>query len=166
MSAERRFVERYGGVYEHSPWIAERAAPIAAGLADPERIAAILADCVDNASDEARLALIRAHPDLAVRAQVRDELTADSRREQSGAGLDACSPEEFAEFGSLNATYRQRFGFPFIMAVSGFDRRQILDAFRERVNNDPDEEFETAIREIHRIARLRIDALHAGSAPA
>ncbi len=153
------FIDRFGGIYEHSPWVAELAAPVIGDPADIDEIARIMADCVDNASRDRQLELIRAHPDLAGRAQIAGELTAASTDEQSSAGLDQCTPEEHARFQSLNDSYHNKFGFPFVMAVRDSTRRQILDTFEKRLENDYDEEFETALVEIHRIARLRLDAM-------
>jgi OHCU decarboxylase len=158
------FVARYGGVYEHSPWIAE-------AIWDdgnvPDEMRA-LADCmaaqVEAAGEEAQLALLRAHPDLAGKLAMRGGLTFSSTSEQAGAGLDHCSPEEFEEFQRLNDAYTSRFGFPFILAVKGYDRTGILDAFRRRVGNDRPAEFREALDQVHRIARLRLQVL-AGETP-
>jgi OHCU decarboxylase len=155
------FIARYGGIYEHSPWVAERVAPLAAGLEDTARLAELMADCVDNADTGKQLTLIRAHPDLAGRAQVAGELTVDSTAEQASAGLDQCSRVEYEKFQALNDAYRQKFGFPFVMAVRGSSRAEILDAFSARLQNDYAEEFETALAEIHKIARLRLGAMEA-----
>ena len=156
------FVACYGGVYEHSPWVAAEAALFIGDDADHETLAILMAECVDNASQARRLELIRAHPDLAGKASIAGELTAESTAEQSSAGLDRCSPEEYERFQSLNAAYKEKFGFPFVMAVRNSSRVDILDAFERRLENDYDEEFETAIAEIHKIARLRIDAMETG----
>lgn len=153
------FIARYAGVYEHSPWVAERAAPYVSADDDVETLAAIMADCVDNAATEQQLALIRAHPDLAGKAQLAGELTRDSTREQSSAGLDQCTPAELERFQSLNSAYRDKFGFPFVMAVRGRQRAEILDAFAARLENSYELEFETALLEIHKIARLRLGAM-------
>jgi 2-oxo-4-hydroxy-4-carboxy-5-ureidoimidazoline decarboxylase len=154
------FVLRYGGIYEHSPWVAERAQAVLADSAvDAELLAGLMADCVDNAAVDAQLKLIRAHPDLAGKAQVAGELTADSNEEQSKAGLDQCTAQEFENFQSLNAAYKEKFDFPFIMAVRESTRSEILKAFAARIENDYDVEFETALQEIHKIARLRLAAL-------
>jgi len=155
------FIARYAVIYEHSPWVAEQVAPLAGDADDAAQIAALMADCVDNAATERQLKLIRAHPDLAGKAQLAGELTADSTAEQSSAGLDQCSPDEYERFQSLNTAYRDKFGFPFVMAVRGNQRREIIDAFAERLENDYDLEFETALTEIHKIARLRLDAMEA-----
>ena len=158
---EREFVQRYRGIYEHSPWVAEKAAPLVDDSADVEVIARVMADCVDNASEERQLALIRAHPDLAGKAAIAGSLTDESESEQASAGLDRCSPEEYERFQALNTAYRRKFGFPFVMAVRNCSREQILAAFESRLENDYDEEFENALLEIHRIARMRLVAMGA-----
>lgn len=136
---------------------------VATDIDDAATLAALMADCVDNAAVEQQLDLIRAHPDLAGKAQVAGELTPDSAVEQAGAGLDQCSTDEFERFQALNAAYRDKFGFPFVMAVRGHDRTSILDTFASRLENDHDLEFETALVEIHKIARLRLDAMGSSS---
>jgi len=153
------FIARYGGIYEHSPWVAEGAAALATETDDMAQVAELMVDCVDNATREKRLALIRAHPDLAGKAQVAGELTVDSTAEQASAGLDQCSADEYERFQALNAAYREKFGFPFVMAVRGSSRGDILEAFAARLDNDYELEFETALVEIHKIARLRLEAM-------
>ncbi len=153
------FVARYGGIYEHSPWVAECAWERLSEASNELSIGEALAQCVDEAAAADRLALIRAHPDLAGRAAVQGELTAASSGEQSSAGIDRCTPEEFARFQDLNKRYKEKFGFPFVMAVRNSNRYSILSAFEERLQNDQDIEFARAIKEIHKIARLRLDAL-------
>ncbi|MFZ5670729.1 MAG: 2-oxo-4-hydroxy-4-carboxy-5-ureidoimidazoline decarboxylase [Pseudomonadota bacterium] len=152
MSGREGFVERFGAVYEDSPWVAEAVWPGAGALRTPELMAAAMAAVVDSASRERKLALIRAHPQLAGRARMADA----SVREQAGAGLDQCSPEEYAAFHRLNAAYDDRFGFPFIVAVKGMSRRDILDTFEARLGNTPETEFDEAVRQIHRIAAFRL----------
>jgi OHCU decarboxylase len=153
------FVRRYGGVYEHSPWVAEQSFGEIDEDIDTMALAEVFAECVDNASWDKRLALIRAHPDLAGRAAIAGELTQESTDEQSSAGIDQCTAEEFARFQNLNDRYRKKFEFPFVMAVRGSNRHKILAAFEERLQNGPDEEFECAISEIHKIARLRLESM-------
>ena len=102
---------------------------------------------------------LRAHPELAGKLAVAGGLTVESTAEQAGAGLDRCSPEEFARFTELNDQYGAKFGHPFIIAVRGLDRAAILAAFETRVNNDPSTEFATALAEVHKIARLRLELL-------
>jgi 2-oxo-4-hydroxy-4-carboxy-5-ureidoimidazoline decarboxylase len=117
---------------------------------------------VREAPDEKQLALLCAHPELAGKAAVRGELTADSTKEQSGAGLDQCTPEEFARLTQLNTAYKAKFGFPFILAVKGHDQASILREFARRVENDRPTEFEEALAQIARITRFRLDALVTG----
>ncbi|WP_163650222.1 2-oxo-4-hydroxy-4-carboxy-5-ureidoimidazoline decarboxylase [Modicisalibacter sp. 'Wilcox'] len=152
------FVRQFGDVYEHSPWIAEQAwdAGLDSRHDTPEGLAAALAAVLDAAGAEQQLAVIRAHPDLAGKAAKSGTLTADSTREQAGAGLDQCSEAEYQRFHRYNDAYQARFGFPFVMAVKGSDRHQILAAFEQRLEHTPDEERRTAITQIHRIALLRL----------
>jgi OHCU decarboxylase len=155
------FLSRFGGVYEHSPWIAEAVWRRGVTPAEdtPEGLATALAAAMQSVDDNSKLALIRAHPDLAGRAAVAGELTAASRSEQSGAGLDRCTPEEFRRFHALNDAYKAKFGFPFILAVAGKTREDILDAFEARLGNDREREFRTALAEIDRIALIRLKKL-------
>ena len=151
-----QFTEALTGIFEHSPWIAERAAarrPFASRLV----LLAAMMDVVEHATAAEQLALIRAHPELAGRAAVRNELTADSTREQHGAGLDACTPEEFAQLQELNRRYKEKFGFPFILSVRGYDRAGIIAAFAARVNNTVDGESRVALAQIGRIAFFRLN---------
>jgi len=156
------FIARYAGVYEHSPWVAEHVAAFAADIEDSSRLAELMADCVDNADTEQQLKLIRAHPDLAGKAQIAGELTEDSTEEQASAGLDQCSKVEYERFQALNDAYKEKFGFPFVMAVRRSNRAEILEAFSARLKHDYDAEFEMALAEIHKIARLRLDAIGSG----
>ncbi|MGE0119965.1 MAG: 2-oxo-4-hydroxy-4-carboxy-5-ureidoimidazoline decarboxylase [Dongiaceae bacterium] len=155
------FVARFGGVYEHSPWVAEtvydaRLRPAHDGV---KALHAAMIEAVETAPRERRLELLRAHPDLAGRLAVQGGLTAASTAEQASAGLDACTPQEFARFQELNAAYRARFGFPFIMAVRGRTRAEILAAFERRLPDAPEAEFRTALDEVHKIALLRLGEL-------
>jgi OHCU decarboxylase len=155
------FVAHFGGVYEHSSWIAATLYDrgLTAAEDSPDGLAAALAAVLAKAGEEAKMALIRAHPDLAGRAAIAGELTLASRSEQAGAGLDRCSPEEFHRFQELNEAYKAKFGFPFILAVGGRSRQDILLAFESRLGNDPSTEFRTALEQIDRIARLRLEAM-------
>ena len=158
------FVARFGGVFEHSPWIAERAFD-ANILADPltaEWLHEALADQFRGATEAERLGVLRAHPDLAGKLAVTGALTEDSRQEQAGAGLDRLTEAEFARFTDLNTRYHARFGFPFIIAVKGLSRHDILDAFETRIHHTATEEFATACREVEKIARLRLAAMNLG----
>ncbi len=154
------FVAAYGGVYEHSAWVAEAVADKHGTGADSvEGLAAAMAEAVENAGYDAQLALIRAHPDLAGRAAVAGALTAESTAEQASAGLDRCTPAEYERLQQLNAAYRAKFGFPFVLAVRGRTRAAIIEAFERRLGNDTETEFRAALDEIHTIARLRLRAI-------
>ncbi|WP_024972462.1 2-oxo-4-hydroxy-4-carboxy-5-ureidoimidazoline decarboxylase [Ralstonia pickettii] len=157
-----QFVQVLGGVYEHSPWVAEQAAT-QRPFASAEALAAAMRNAVDTAGIEPQLKLVRAHPELAGKAAVRGELTAESTREQSGAGLNQCTPEEFARLQALNAQYNEKFGFPFILAVRGYDRHGIIDNFSKRVENDRDTELRASLEQIHRIAGFRLADLIAAN---
>ena len=155
------FVALLDGTYEHSPWIAERAAA-ARPFATPAALKVALARVVREASVDEQLGLIRAHPELAGKAAVAGRLTAESTNEQSKAGLTACTPEEFAKLQRLNADYNARFGFPFILAVrgprgTGLTRQQIIDTFERRLRAHPDVERAECLRQIHRIAEIRLN---------
>jgi 2-oxo-4-hydroxy-4-carboxy-5-ureidoimidazoline decarboxylase len=151
------FIARFGPVYEASPWVAEAVWPAAerGELDAPEALAQAMRAAVDAAPHARKLALIRAHPQLAVAGDMAEA----SVHEQKGAGLDRCSPEELDAFRRLNAAYLDRFGHPFIIAVAGLSRGDILAAFEERLENDAEAEFATAIAQIHRIAGFRLAAL-------
>jgi 2-oxo-4-hydroxy-4-carboxy-5-ureidoimidazoline decarboxylase len=155
------FLTLYGPVYEHSPWIAE--AVFDSGATEnhqtAEGLQAAMAAVVEAAPRNRKLALLRAHPDLAGRLAVRGELTPQSAREQARAGLGDFSPAEFRRFTALNEAYKAKFGFPFIMAVRGRSRDEILAAFERRVGHDQASEFRTALDEVHKIALLRLREL-------
>jgi len=155
------FVSLYGPIYEHSPWIAEAVfdAGLGSVLDSPAGLHAAMRAVVDAAPQERQLALLLAHPDLAGRLAIGGELTAHSASEQAGAGLDKCSPTEFAQFNRLNDAYKAKFGIPFVMAVKGRKREEILAAFERRLGNDRTVEFQTALDEVHKIARFRLDEL-------
>jgi OHCU decarboxylase len=155
------FVAKFGGVYEHFPDIAQQAWDKGLGeaTATPAGLAAALAQVAAALDADGKLRLIRNHPDLAGRLAVAGKLTAASRSEQAGAGLDQCSPEEFARFQALNKAYKEKFAFPFILAVAGKNRKDILAAFEERTKNDRESEFRTALAEIDKIARVRLEAM-------
>ncbi len=158
MVTREDFISRFGGVFEHSPFIAERAYD--AGLiGEPLTAAGVhaaLSAQFRAASPEERLGVLRAHPDLAGRLAIAGELTEDSRREQAGAGLDRLSPQEHARFTELNSAYTAKFGFPFIIAVTGLTRDDILAAFETRIDNDRETEFATACAQVEKIAHIRL----------
>lgn len=162
------FVARFGGVFEHSPWIAERAHDAGGvdggGGLTAERVHGVLAAQFRAASDAERLGVLNAHPDLAGKLAIAGGLTEDSRKEQAGAGLDRLSPEEHARFTALNSAYVEKFGFPFIIAVKGLTKDDILAAFETRIDNSVAAEFETACAQVEKIARLRLEAMLPGEA--
>lgn len=164
LKGRQAFVERFGGIYEHSPWVAERLWDL--GLTGQHDLVEGLHDglksIVAAAHEERKLALVRAHPDLAGKAAVAGELSTASACEQAGAGLDRCTREEFERFQTLNDAYKEKFGFPFVIAVKGLDRAAILAAFERRLANTPEVEFAEALRQIDTIARLRLEALANG----
>ena len=151
------FVELFGDIFEHSPWIAERAydAGLTSGQDTAEGLHTAMVHVLSEASRGQKLALINAHPDLAGRLRLAD-LTADSRNEQSSAGLDSLTEEERDRFLALNDLYKEKFGFPFIMAVKGRSKDEILAAFEERLEHDPEREFDAAVVQIELIALLRL----------
>ncbi len=155
---EQQFMTAFGSVYEHSPWIAREAFGV--GLTGEHDEAAglsgLMVSVVAAASKDKKLELLRAHPDLAGRLAQQGAMTAASVEEQSGAGLDQCSAEELSLFQSLNDRYTTKFGFPFIIAVSGRHRAEILRIFEERTNNSVEDEFAAALAQVNRIACLRI----------
>ena len=157
------FLARFGGIYEDSPWVPERLwqAGLTATHDRLEGLHGALAAVVAEASRAEQLALIRAHPDLAGRAALAGEVTVDSRAEQASAGLDSCTPEELRRFQELNAAYKAKFGFPYILAVKGRTRGEILADFERRLGNEPEAEFTEALRQIDRIALLRLESLTA-----
>jgi len=160
-SADRdAFVATYGALFEHSPWVAADAYE-RGPFHDRDDLHAALSAAMRAAPRERQLALIRAHPDLAGRAAIEGTLTPDSRREQSSAGLDRLSPEQYEAFTRTNAAYRERFGFPFVICAREQDRDSILAAAEARLQRDPEAELETALDEIAKIARLRLEDLPA-----
>jgi OHCU decarboxylase len=150
---ERGFVARYGALFEHSPWVAREAWRNGA-TQDP---AAAFEAAVREAPRDRRLALVRAHPELAGREAQAGELTEASAREQAGAGLNRLTAEELAEWRALNRDYRERFGFPLVVCVREHTKDSILSWGRERLDNDPEHELDIALGEVLKIARLRME---------
>ena len=155
------FVEAYGGIFEHSPWIAEGAFELELGPAHDTAVGLqnALARVFRSSGEERKLEVLRAHPDLAGKLAAAKRLTADSTSEQASAGLDALTDDERAEFTALNEAYTGKFGFPFIIAVRDHDKAGILAAFKRRVEQDRDTEFTEACKQVERIALLRLKAI-------
>lgn len=159
--SQQAFVARFGSLYEHSPWVAQRTWESASGAVPDnlDGLADALAATLDAAARSEQMALILAHPDLAGKAAIAGQLTTESTDEQTSAGISQCSELEFEQFQQLNESYKQKFGFPFIMAVRGSNKRMILQAFKQRVQHDAETEFALALQEINKIARLRLQAM-------
>jgi OHCU decarboxylase len=156
-----RFVDAYGGIFEHSAWIAERAYELDLGPAHDSAVGLhnALARVFRSADEDARLGVLTAHPDLAGKLAAAGRLTADSTSEQASAGLDMLTDDERARFQALNADYVAKHGFPFIIAVKDHDKAGILRAFERRISNDSETEFTEACRQVERIAMLRLESL-------
>jgi len=149
------FVAKLGFLFEGSPWIAEATWP-ARPFADLEHLHQALCATMYAAPIDRQIALIRAHPDLAGKAAIAGDLTPESAREQSSAGLNQLAPAEFARFTQLNQAYRDRFAFPFIICVREHTKTSIFDNFVVRLQNTREQEMRTALGEIAKIARLRL----------
>jgi OHCU decarboxylase len=157
------FVDLLRGIYEHSPWIPERAAA-QRPFASPAALKLALQEAVSSASEAEQLSLLRAHPELAGKAAIAGELTAESTGEQAASGLNLCSPEEYALLHRLNAAYNDKFGFPFILAVKGptgkgLTRQAIIATFERRLKQRRQDELQEALRQVHRIAEIRLNEL-------
>jgi 2-oxo-4-hydroxy-4-carboxy-5-ureidoimidazoline decarboxylase len=152
---QEQFAGKLGFLFEGSPWIAARAwhARPFTGLDDLHHA---LCQAMYGATREQQVALIRAHPDLVGKAALSGSLTPESSREQAAAGLDALTPQEIATFGRLNEEYKARFGFPFVVCARENKKESILAGFASRMNNSRDEEIDTALREVSKIAYLRL----------
>ncbi|MDQ3637098.1 MAG: 2-oxo-4-hydroxy-4-carboxy-5-ureidoimidazoline decarboxylase [Actinomycetota bacterium] len=149
------FVTRYGSLFEHSPWVAEeawRSRP----FGSVEEMWRAFEDAMYAAPRERRLDLIRAHPDLAGKAAVADELTQESKREQASAGLNRLSPEEFEAFTRMNREYREKFDLPMVVCVREHTKESIMENVQSRLENSRDEEIRTALAEISKISHYRL----------
>ena len=156
----KKIINLLKGIYEHSAWVPEKLlSENISEIKTKEELELMMKKIVDNSTETEKLNLIKAHPELGKKLQKKEKLTKFSKEEQKSAGLDQCSDEEFEILTNLNNTYRSKFEFPFILAVKGLNKNQIIDNMKKRVNNCKSEEFETAINEIHKIAQLRIKDL-------
>ncbi len=150
------FVATLGGIYEHSDWVARRVIG-QRPFASPDDLRIAMRQAVEAASAEEKLVLIRSHPDLAGKLARAGALTSESTREQAGLGLDRLSDGEYESFSAKNEAYREKFGFPFIICARLTSKQGVLDAFAERLGNSEEEEVSEALRQIHEIARLRLE---------
>ena len=151
---QRSFVAALGWIFEHSPWVPERAFG-ARPFSNLDALHAAMIEQVERATLAERLALLRAHPDLGVRARLSEA----SSVEQSGAGLDSLTPVEFEQLQRINTAYRARFGFPFLLAVKGSTKHDVLRALQARMEATPENEYREALRQVYRIARFRLEGL-------
>jgi OHCU decarboxylase len=148
------FCGAIGHVYEDTPWVAERAWD-ARPFGSLEQLCDAMQSAVAHASSAEQLALLRAHPDLGTRARIGDAST----REQAGAGLDRLTPDEHSQLLRWNGEYKKKFGFPFLYAVKGSGKQQILNALESRLASTPEQEFQQALQQVFRIARFRLEEL-------
>ena len=156
----KKIINLLKGIYEHSAWVPEKLlSENISEIKTKEELELMMKKIVDNSTETEKLNLIKAHPELGKKLQKKEKLTKFSKEEQKSAGLNQCSDEEFEILTNLNNTYRSKFEFPFILAVKGLNKNQIIDNMKKRVNNLKSVEFETAINEIHKIAQLRIKDL-------
>ena len=153
---EDAFVESFGDVTEHAPWVAAEAAD-RRPFSSRDAMIAAFTDAVAHADRKRQRALLLAHPDLAGKAAIAGGLTVESRSEQAGAGLDRLTVDEFRRFTEANTAYRDRHGIPFIFAVRGATKHEILKGFEGRLNNPPEAEFQTALDQVARIIRFRLE---------
>ena len=156
--SQEDFIKTLGGIYEHSPWVAE-GAYIYRPFENLEHLHTVMINVVMQAAPDIQNALILAHPDLAGKAALANELTEHSKSEQSGVGLNALNKAEYQRFHELNNRYKSKFRFPFILAVKGHTKDSILASFEERLNNDSLVERSRALSEIAKIASFRLKAL-------
>jgi 2-oxo-4-hydroxy-4-carboxy-5-ureidoimidazoline decarboxylase len=157
-ASDADFVTALGGIYEHSDWI-PRSLSGRRPFPDTESLRLAMRETVENATEAEKLALIRAHPDLAGKLAKTGKLTAESTREQAGLGLDRLGDEEYERFQDYNSRYREKFGFPFIICARLTSKQGVLDAFKRRLENSSDQEIAEALKQIHQIARLRLGDL-------
>ena len=154
----KKFVNILKSIYEHSPWVPERLlSKEGIEIKTKRELHLEMKQIVDNASKIEKLNLIRAHPELGNKLQKTKKLTRFSQEEQKSVGLDQCTEEEFEILTSLNKEYRSKFEFPFIIAVKGLSKNYIIENMKKRIKNNQEEEFNTAISEVHKIAKLRIN---------
>ena len=156
----KKFVNILKSIYEHSPWVPERLlSKEGIEIKTKRELRLQMKQIVDDASKIEKLNLIRAHPELGNKLQKTKKLTRFSQEEQKSVGLDQCTEEEFEILTSLNKEYRSKFEFPFIIAVKGLSKNYIIENMKKRIKNNQEEEFNTAISEVHKIAKLRINDL-------
>ncbi len=155
--SQSEFIKVFANIFENARWIAEelyKQKP----FKDFNELSSKIMNIFDTSSKEKKLKILKDHPDLGDKTKI-SSLTADSQKEQKNAGLDMCTKEEFNEFKKLNNTYK-KYGFPFILAVEGKNKIEILNNFRKRINSEPQIEFEEAVNQVKKIASLRLKNLN------
>ena len=155
--SETEFTEVFGNIFENASWIAEKLY-IQKPFKNFKDLSNKMIPIFENANNQDKLKILNSHPDLADKAKI-GSLTPDSNKEQSDAGLDQCTKDEFNEFKNLNLEYKNKFGFPFIIAVKGRNKSEILANFKKRISSDKQIEFDEAIKQVKQIANLRLDEL-------
>ena len=154
------FITLFESIYEHSDWVIKNIIKNNSNVPNTiNELKIKMKNEVDKSSENLKLKLLRAHPELGIKKNQLSSLTESSQEEQKSAGLDQCSEEEYKEIKSLNKSYKEKFQFPFIIAVKGLNRLDIIKSMKKRVDNNYEEEFLTAINEVHKIAKIRLDAL-------
>ena len=155
-----KFISLFESIYEHSDWVIKSVIEDKFNIPNTlSELRSAMKKVVNKSSENLRLKLLRAHPELGIKKNQLSSLTESSQEEQKSAGLDQCSEEEYEEIKSLNKSYKEKFQFPFIIAVKGLSRLDIIKSMKKRVDNNYEEEFLTAINEVHKIAKIRLDAL-------
>ena len=157
---EKEFITLFDSIYEHSSWVIINIIKNKSSI--PEKLEDLklkMKEQVEKSSDESILKLLRAHPELGIKKNKLSSLTKSSQKEQKSAGLDQCSEEEYKNIKLLNKKYREKFDFPFVIAVKGLSRVDVINAMNTRINNNYQEEFLTALKEVHKIAKIRFDTL-------
>ena len=159
VKSKDHFFDLFGDIYEDSLWIAEKLWADGKSFSniDISKVGLLLRKIVDDTSKGNKLLLLRAHPDLAGKLAIAGKLSDASTYEQETADLGNCTQEEFKQFENFNKQYKLKFGFPFILAIRGYHRTEILNIFEQRLKNEYNKEFQTALEEVHRIAKLRLE---------
>ena len=157
--SEIQFIKLFANIFENSQFIAEDLyRKKGEGFNDFEDLTKKMMDIFDNTTKKQKLKILNVHPDLADKAKIAS-LTSDSKKEQNSAGLDQCTEDEFNEFKKLNDLYKKKFNFPFILAVKGKNKNEILDNFKKRISSNPEIEFNEATKQVKQISSLRLKEL-------
>ena len=155
--SETEFTEVFGNIFENASWIAEKLYE-QKPFNDFQHLQETILGIFSETNGENKLKILNSHPDLADKTKI-NSLTTNSKQEQSSAGLDKCNEEEFNEFNNLNREYKNKFGFPFILAIKKKNKIEILENFKKRILSDKEKEFEEAIKQVKKIASLRLEEL-------